>query len=120
MKNSISESGACPPNCENLFHQIFVLYSPERIKAIRESLEETREEFGQRFFVAEDTVKCWELKEGSVKHRELPGPAARLMLLVESEALKKRDDKNKILMRLITRHNKTLAKRFEHILSGGM
>jgi DNA-binding transcriptional regulator YiaG len=102
----------CPP-CRELFNARFQLYSPERIRAIRLSLGETKEEFAARFFVSEDAVKNWEQPEGHPKNRELPGPAARLMLAIEAEALAKRTEKNMILKRIIDRHHKSLSTRFE-------
>jgi len=103
------KTGPLSPHPE-LFSARYQLYSPERISAIRKSLKETREDFAGRFFVSEDAIKKWE--KGL---RELPGPAARLMIAIEAEALNKRNEQTRILRRVIERNHKSLAKRFAKI-----
>lgn len=112
MNNNFSGCSA-PITCKELFASRFVLFSPERIRAIRHALRESREEFCERFFVEPDTIKCWEHEEGHKKHREISGPAARLMLACEVEALEKVGGRGASLKRIIERHHKSLTKRFE-------
>ena len=74
---------------ETLFDANFQLYSPKRIEAIMKALGENPEQFGHRFFLQKSIINKWLADESLKTHIELSGPAARLMMLVEAEALTK-------------------------------
>ena len=92
-----------PPAWKQIFNKPFICYSPSEIKRIRETLGETQEVFAQRFFVSVDAVQSWEAKEGSTKHRECLGAAARLMYWCAVEASERGSAKGN-LIRLAIRY----------------
>lgn len=108
---NIYTQGHCTPYPElfnfephpELFKIGYVHFTPERIAAVRKALGESRSEFAKRLWVSEEAIKNWEAAEGTTKHRELPGPAGKLMLLIEAEALQKNAQRSAPLRRIIER-----------------
>jgi len=79
------------------FQPGFVSYSPGEVRRIRAALGESVEEFAGRFFVSREAVKSWEAPEGSVKHREVIGAAARCMYWAAVEANERPSAKNNLI-----------------------
>lgn len=70
----------------NVFSVPFHNYTPYEVRHIRLALCKSTAEFAEWFIVSEDLVKAWESEEGSARHREVYGPAARLMWCAEKLA----------------------------------
>jgi len=85
---------------KSIFKYPFVCYEPDEVRLIRNKLGETRKEFARRFFVDYSTVKGWESKRGSKKHREVLGAAARVMLWTAEEANKCGSSVNNLIRRI--------------------
>ena len=79
------------------FQPGFVSYSPGEVRRIRAALGESIEDFANRFFVSKEAVKSWEAPEGSAKHREVIGAAARCMYWAAVEANERPSAKNNLI-----------------------
>ncbi len=64
----------------------FILYTAAEVRRIRQCLGESQAEFARRFFVSVAAVKSWEAQEGTSKHRDVTGAAARCMYWAAEEA----------------------------------
>ena len=79
------------------FKPRFKYYPPEEVKRIRQTLGETPAQFAERFFLSEAAVKAWESPEGSSKHREVVGAAARCMYWAEVEITQRGSAQNNLI-----------------------
>lgn len=73
------------PEAAAIFRPGFEYVGPLEVCRLRQALGESRARFGRRFFVSAATVKGWELPAGHRHHREVSGPAARLLYWVRQE-----------------------------------